>query len=251
MLGGNSSTTVVLGGPGALGGLTQLRCNYLRGGATRNRFAGQGGWLAQESVPHGYTPPYCVIIAQKPGGMAHDTYSWDIDGTVTGNLAGGKNAEATIGGTGTISSADMSLIASAVATITAGGDLSASVIGKLEAFATIGGTGDLTASTTAIGHAGATIAGEGSMAATMRATGELDADIQPYTELSPESLARAVWTLQQAGFTDPGSFGANLDAPISTIGGGSITEEGIAAEVLDVLITDPRFLTVAKFLGLK
>jgi hypothetical protein len=251
MFGGNSTTTVVLGGPGALGGLTQLRTNFLRGGSTRGRFTGSGGWYAQSSVPHGYRPPYSVIIAQKPGGMAHDTYAWNIDGTVSGNLAGGLNATATIGGTGTISSADMSLIASAVATITAGGDLSASVIGKLEAFATIGGTGDLSADTTAIGHATATIAGEGDMAATMRATGELDADIQPYTELSPESLARAVWTLQQAGFTDPGSFGANLDAPISTIGGGSITEEGIAAEVLDVLMTDPRFLTVAKFLGLK
>lgn len=73
----------------------------------------------------------------------------------------------------------------------------------------------------------------------------------PSSDLSPQSLAAAVWAARQEGFTDPGSFGANLDAPISTIGGGSITEEGIAEKVLDVLMNDPRFLTVAKYLGLR
>jgi hypothetical protein len=183
----------------------------------------------------------------KDGAMARFSYGQDATSNASGNLAGGLNAAATLAGEGSISSAELALVVSAAATITAGGSLTADVLGKLEALATLTGSGAFTAGVEAIAHASAVIEGDGNLTATVRATGELTSDIQPFSELSPESLARAVWTLQQAGFTDPGSFGANLDAPISTIGGGSITEEGIA----EVLMTDPRFLSVAKFLGLK
>jgi hypothetical protein len=246
-LGGNSATTVLLGGPGALGGLTQLRPNFYKSGPARARFTGEGGWYAQSAVPDGYRPPYTYNIAVKDGAMARFTYRQDAASDVSGLIAGGLNAAAELAGTGTISSADLALVVSAAATITAGGSLTGNVVGKLELIAALAGSADLTAGIGAIAHASADIEGTGNMSATVRATGELTADIQPFTELSPESLARAVWTLQQAGFTDPGTFGANLDAPISTIGGGSITEEGIA----EVLMTDPRFLSVAKFLGLK
>jgi hypothetical protein len=233
------------GGTSAAGGyVTHTRSAFRKNGA----FRGQGlSWLPQSSIPEGYRPPYTHFMAQKDGGMARFTYAQDAASDVTGQIAGGLNAAAELAGAGTISSAELALIVSAAATITAGGSLTADAVGKLEVIAALSGSADLTAGIGAIAHASSDIAASGNLSATVRATGELDADIQPFTELSPESLARAVWTLQQAGFTDPGTFGANLDAPISTIGGGSITEEGIA----EVLMTDPRFLSVAKFLGLK
>lgn len=59
-----------------------------------------------------------------------------------------------------------------------------------------------------------------------------------------------------------GTFGDNLDAPVSSIGGGSITEQGIAEAVWDKDTADhvaegtfgnlmQRLLTVARYLGLR
>lgn len=92
--------------------------------------------------------------------------------------------------------------------------------------------------------------------------GHIGADITPFTDLSPQNLAAAVWNEPQSSYDRPGTFGDNLDAPVSSIGGGSITEEGIAEAVWDEMtsahVTDgtygalmKKLLTVSKFLGLK
>jgi hypothetical protein len=213
MLGGNSSTTVALGGPGALlSGVAKQRPGWYKSGPARARFTGEGGWYAQSAVPDGYRPPYTFNIAQKPGALAFHTYGQGTTSNVAGILAGGKNAVAGLAGTGTISSAPLQLTVNAAATITAGGTLTADVVGKLEAIAALSGSGTLAAPIEAQANLLANLAGSGNMTATVRADGNIAADILPYTELSPQSLAQAVWTLQAAGFL-PGTFGAYNSVP--------------------------------------
>jgi hypothetical protein len=66
----------------------------------------------------------------------------------------------------------------------------------------LGGVVDLVAS------AAATV----STNTTIRATGALSGDITPYTELSPQNLAAAVWNAVSATFDDTGSMGEKLNA---------------------------------------
>lgn len=45
----------------------------------------------------------------------------------------------------------------------------------------------------------------------LRGTASLEADITPYTELSPESLAASVWSALAANFNDPGTMGEKMN----------------------------------------
>ena len=256
------NVSVLTKDPGrAFGGTTISgeRSNWGKPSAARARFTNTN-WLKQEGVPHGYGPR-AYVIAQTSGGLASDTI---IAGAAAagGALAAGKAAEAALTGAGTITGADLALIVSAVAALAGTGTLAADAIGKLDAAADLAGAGTLTGPLGALAGAAAIIAGAGTLAADTDGPAFMSADVTPYTDLSPESLARAVWAAEQAGYLAPGTFGYNLDAPVSSIGGGSITEEGIADAVWDEAVaghtTDgsfgrlvQRLLTVAKYLGLR
>lgn len=117
----------------------------------------------------------------------------------------------------------------------------------------------ITALAWAIGQAN----GEAMATLVRYATGELRGSITPFTELSPEGLAAAVWNSLVTSYQEDGSMGKALGTASSggvdlnllaqavweyatrtlTSGGGGIT--------VDDIMTDPRALTVAKFLGLK
>jgi hypothetical protein len=50
-----------------------------------------------------------------------------------------------------------------------------------------------------------------SNSATIRATGNLSGDITPFTELSPQNLAAAVWETIAADFNETGTMGNKLN----------------------------------------
>ena len=260
MLIGNVS--VLTKDPGRSFGGTTIsgeRSSWGKPSPARARYTGSE-WLRREGVPRGYGQR-AYVIAVRSGGLASDTI---LAGTaaLAGGLAAGRAAEAALTGSGTITGADLALIVSAVAALAGSGALSADAVGKLEAAAALAGTGSLTGELGALAGAIAALAGSGAFAAGADGPASISADVTPYTALSPESLARAVWAAEQAGYLTPGTFGYNLDAPVSTIGGGSLTEAGIADAVWDEAtaghVADgsfgrlvQRLLTVAKYLGLR
>jgi hypothetical protein len=90
----------------------------------------------------------------------------------------------------------------------------------------------------------------------------LSGEWTPFTELSPENLAAAVWDSMLAQYQQVGSTGEALAAA----GSGGVNYNALAQAVweyatrtlteggsitVDEIMTDPRMLTVAKFLGLK
>ena len=236
------------------------RSNWGKPSPARARFT-NANWLRAEGVPHGYGMR-AYVIAVRSGGMASDTIIYGTGGIGSANLAGGKNASAALTGLGQITNADLGLIVSAVAALTGSGALAADIIGKLEAAASLSGFSTADGTLGALAGALADLLGTGALTGDIDGPAYMSADITPFAALSPENLARAVWEAEQSGYSTPGTFGDNLDAPVSSIGGGSITEAGIADAVWDELISGhtssgsfgwlvQRLLTVAKYLSLK
>lgn len=186
------------------------------------------------AVPASYYPPYAWLWPGKAGAVATGTTTYGT-GSLSAAIAGGKNAVAALAGTGTISDASGGLIVSAVAALAGTGSIStADAVGILEAIAALAGTCSVSATRSALGNIASALAGVGTVSNTIYATGELEADIVPYTDLSPQALAAAVWEALAANFNTAATMGRLLHDASSGGGGGS----GDA-------------LTLAEFLALK
>ena len=200
--------TVLAKNPGrAFSGSTisdnRSQCN--KSGANRGRFSGWAAYSPLAATPNGYTPPYSWVLPIDGGGMS----AWNQlsgSGTFTASGALGLNAEAALTGSGSLS-ATMQLIVSAVASISATGSLSGNLLAVLNAVASLDGSGTLTATLIADAHATAALTGTGSLTAPPYAEGELAAEILPYTELSPQALATAVWDALATDSNLTGSMG--------------------------------------------
>jgi hypothetical protein len=70
----------------------------------------------------------------------------------------------------------------------------------MPASATLSGSGTLTGLALAKGTLGGNLSGSGTIIPTIRAKGTLSATVTPFTELSPQSLARAVWSSPEGAF---------------------------------------------------
>ncbi len=196
----------------ALGGSTvaDSRAAFNKSGANRNRYVSPNGFAPTSAVPNGYSPPGSWQIAVTSGGISSYTLILGEGALTNGNLAGGKNATADLAGSGSITNAEAALIVSAVATLAGSGSITtASANAILDAVATLTGSGTVsTAALVALGNAVAALTGTGTVTPTINATGELAADLTPFTELSPQSLAAAVWNSVAAAYDDPATFGA-------------------------------------------
>lgn len=209
MLLGNYS--VLNKNPGrSFGGSTvaDTRPNFGKSGPARGRFYGVGdlAFDEQNATPNGYTPPYSWVIAQVSGGMASYTIISGSGVVSAANLAGGLNGVAALAGTSSFT-AGLQLIVSATAALTGSGAVTGPLVGVLNAAATLTGAGAFTGSLQALASVVATLTGTGALTVTPRATGDMEADITPFTELSPANMAAAVWNAVAAEYTTPGSFG--------------------------------------------
>jgi len=170
------------------------RASFNKSGDARARYFGEAGFDKKSGVPDGYRAPVAWVIAQSDGGLA-SRGNISGDGSINaGNLAGGLNAESPLIGSGAITNANLGLIVSGVAALAGSGAFSsAAIAGKLDAIAALAGAGSVTAALGALADALADLSGSGTLSATPYATGDLSADLTPFTELSPQSLAAAVW----------------------------------------------------------
>lgn len=135
-------------------------------------------------------------------------------------LAGVLNAAATLSGTGTITTASLAGALLASATLLGSGTLSADIKGKWEMQAALTGSGSLAADVQGIADMVATIIGTGTFTPTIGAQPtNIEALLTPFTELSPQNLAAAVWNSLVATFQEAGSMGEAL----ATAGSGGLS----------------------------
>jgi hypothetical protein len=180
-------------------------------GMLRNLPAGDAnvvGVTDRAGRPAGYRHPCTWVMPQKAGTLG--TYG-NIFGTgsLAAAAAAGINIVATIDGTSTFEGTGQ-LVVSAVALIEGSSSVVASIVAVLNAEAALAGTGSVAADIVALGYAIATLNGSGTLTLTSYATGTLNAEISPFTELSPESLATNVWAALQSANGDTGSMGEAL-----------------------------------------
>lgn len=189
-----------------------------RTAAGRNILNGLTDNLA--SVPNGATHPVAWILADKAGGMsAYLTGFLDISATANGVM-----------GFPIVGSAELSVFfADATGSLITSGEGSASISLTTNTpllTASINGEGSATISITAdpallgaiaSGEGSATFAITGSL--TPYAIGHMEGSALPYTELSPQSLAAALWDSAAVDYSTPGTMGEK----INTSGSGGLT----------------------------
>lgn len=201
------------GGDGT-SGFVGLRSNWNTPGLTRNRFYGEN-WLSGTAdrfgVPSAYASPYAWTLPPHSGGIGSNVGLQGV-GSFTGSGALGVNIESTIAGSGTISSANLGLILSAVATLSGIGGLSASIVGALNASATLAGQGNFTGSLGALAGAVATLSGTGEFSSDVTAIGHVTADIYVnQSTATVNEIVAGVWNALAADFNTSGTMGQKLN----------------------------------------
>lgn len=173
-----------------------------RANANRNMFAGEAITDDLASVPNGNRPSQAWIMARKNGGMNSNNVTVAMI-TPSGSGAMGVAAEGTLDFLITLPGAAGQLVVSGNGTasfaITADGNILAALLGTGSiSFLIDGGTTNITAEAWAEGNSTLNV----TCSLTSYARGHMEGSIVPYTELSPQSLADAVWQrVIETGFT--------------------------------------------------
>lgn len=221
-------------GGGAIG-LGMNRGDYNKTSMSRGAF-NHPDWEPKSGVPDGYRPPYTWVLPQTVGGLtARNILAGS--GSLAASGAMGKNASASLAGTGSLT-ASGALIVQAIAALTGSGSITtADLLAVLNAAAALTGSGSLAGGMTAYGYAAAALTGTGSLALTPYAVGHMEADITPFAELSPASLAAAVWEAVAADNNDAGTMGEKVNDAGSASNPWTEVIEGsyTAAELLRII----------------
>lgn len=229
----------------------------------RNIFAGQGVTDKASGNPAGHLYPSSWLWPQKSGSITAFKTTFGSS-TAAAVLALGLEAVGSIAGTST-TSADLTLLLfgdatssgtstadaslAATAAISAISDGTSTVTGTVTSVSVSAISGSIAGTSTAVSDIGAlvslaaNISGSSSTTALIYATAFIEGEITPFTELSPQSLAIAVWSANASQNNDVGTMGELLNGA-----GGGATPSTIAAAVWDALLsnyTDPGSMGLA------
>lgn len=180
------------------------------------------------SIPEGYAPKATIIMPVTAGGMSGTAHiATSGEGTL---LQGGPMVgEGTM--SFTASGASLGLIVSmsgdgTITFTTADATLALTMAMDGNGNITLTGSGGLSMIVPFEGNGNITFTGTGDLKGRCSMQGEWT----PYTELSPENLARAVWDALATQFNDAGTMGNKLNTASS--GSTAPSAESIAAAVL-------------------
>lgn len=179
---------------------------YLNGTATAGAYAGNvrtnftkvrqnlNPWLFSQkaSVPDGYNLDQDITASIKTGDLSAFT-TLAGEGSLTADAILAKLSEATLAGVGDLT-ADLSVISPMEAALSGSGSVSAALEAVSNMAAALSGTGSLSADLSSTLPMEAALSGTGTVASStnLTGTGRLEADITPFTDLSPEGLAAAL-----------------------------------------------------------
>lgn len=224
------------------------RSNYKNPSVLRSRDIAIG---LKSSQWDGYGHGSAFVVSRSSGGLAAHT---TIDGqaSILATLLEVKLAIASLSGNGQISNAALSMLSPIESALSGSGQISsAALLAISNLLATFDGSGVISsANLSANIPIASTLIGSGAVVANLTGIGRLGADIVPYTELSPESLAAAVWNAILADYNEAGSAGAGL-ANASSAGNpwSALLADNIDPDSFGEFVQ--KLLTKNNFLGLK
>jgi hypothetical protein len=166
--------------------------------------------LDKSAFNNGYADLFAWHLSPKAGGLGSTNNLVGI-AAVTPALSSGINVGATIAGVGDLTPPSLSLVTALASALAGTGAITADLAASLQLAASLAGSGDLTGSLGLIGWVVANLTGTGSITADARGTLSMSADITPFSELSPESLAAAVWNAIAASFNEAGTMGEKMN----------------------------------------
>ena len=191
-----------------------VACGAMRyGGIQGARFNGTANFAKTASVPEGYAPKGSHVLPVKAGGMNGKAYvSLAGDGDM---LQGGP-----LTGSGAMSfvsdDASLSLIISMTGAATINWTTSAGQLAM-----TLGMNGSGSFALTGSGGLSMIVPFDGAGSFSLTGSGDLKGNLSmqgewtPYTELSPENLARSVWEAVAAEYTSSTTMGGKLNTASS------------------------------------
>lgn len=209
----------------------------------RNQLVGSGIANAQASVPQGVRPPIAWLMAREGGGISsYRRTDVTVDGNATGELGYPADGTATIVIDG---SAVGGLIVGATGTATIAIDGTAAIVATLNSTGqttiTIDGAAAMGAIASLTGTATLTIDGS----AEIMGLGYMTGSTLQTEELTPASIATAVWNALLANHQGDGSAGKAL----STASTGGVDLNALAAAVLAAAEATPIHADLRKILG--
>lgn len=168
-------------------------------------------YSAYAGLPYGYQNGGSFVLPQKTGAIAARHTASGVLSNAQGQ--NGLTAVATLTGTGTISDAAGGLIVEMLAAIAGSGDITASVVGALEASATLAGAGDITAAQSALAGMVSSLIGTGTISfADEIAIGTMAADIYVnQSQATVDQIVVAVWNAIASEYNLSGTMGEKLN----------------------------------------
>lgn len=186
----NKSPAFLTSGTGAQSGHAG---NFHRSGRHRNR-----EWMFEKSAsyPDGYGVPYALKLAQKSSAtsVASQTDIAGVGSISNANAISARISTADLSGSGAISDAALGQIVKAAASISGTGSVSSAALTSISTMSsTLAGSGSISdASMKALIPVSASLSGSASLSPNLKGTGTMTADITPFTDLSPQSLATQI-----------------------------------------------------------
>lgn len=223
---------------------------FAMGGQKFNRFLNSEWSKVSGDLPSGYSGSRgCVVTAIRSGSLS--SFNGDA---ITFSATSDLKKVMTLAGTTTFSlttTSDLGLIVS----LAGNGTFTFTAVSSLSAISGLSGSGTWSLTGNSSLSLLVPLAGTAtfSLSATsdLKGIANLEGHITPYTELSPESLAAAVWNAVLSEYQEVGSTGKALnDAgaagnPWSAVASAN-QDAGTMGEVVN-----KKLLTTGKFLGLK
>lgn len=224
-----------------------------RGSSQLARFC-NSDWYKWQSFPSGYGVDSSIFPPLTAGGLGAANGAIVGVGSATGTLQGAKEMAATITGSGSLTTANLSLLVPLAATILSQGIISSAPMqATISLAATLAGSGDVTAGLGLLANCVATLTGSGSVSdANLYGTASLSATIYVNEgTASVAQMAEGVWNALAADYNDSGTMGQKLNGAASAGDPWSTELPGAYAPDQAGGIVGSKLLTVGKFLGLK
>jgi hypothetical protein len=212
------------------GSVLSMEAAEINKSSFRNIYAGEAGIDPRSAIPNGNLDGGSWVFPQKSGGMSAYKSVSGL-GLLIGSLALGLPGASTIAGTSTVT-ATGSVLANMAGAITGSGTVTADATIVLNGAINITASSTETFNPSALGNIEAAVGNNtGTVYGIPFASGVITCDISPFTELSPQNLATAVWSAEVSQNIESGSMGRLLyDA------GGGASPEIIAAAVWSELV---------------
>lgn len=191
------------------GAVLSMEAAEINKSSFRNIYAGEAGIDPRSAVPNGNLDGGSWVFPQKSGGMSAYKSVSGL-GLLIGSLALGLPGASTIAGTSTVT-ATGSVLANMSGAITGSGTVTGNATIVLNGAINITASSTETFNPSALGNIEAAIGNNtGTVYGIPFASGVITCNITPFTDLSPQNLANAVWTAPKNSYTDPTTMGVEL-----------------------------------------